>query len=130
MSTAALRAQQQYREQAILSAGPARLLTMLYDRLLLDLDRGEAAQRAGDWQSANAELQHAQRIVTELSGSLTDGWSGSADLRAVYGFLTTTLIGANVGRDPERTRTCRDLVAPLRDAWHAAAEAAVVGPAA
>lgn len=121
---AALRAQQRYREETILSASPSRLVTLLFDRLLLDVDRGEAAQRSGDWESANTQLQHAQRILVELSGSLSDDWSGSASLRAVYDYITRTLIGANIGRDPERTRECRDLIAPLRDAWHTAAEAA------
>ena len=41
-------------------------------------------------------------------------------------YLTRTLIGANIGRDPERTRECRDIIAPLRDAWHQAAEAMAV----
>lgn len=130
---AALRAQQRYREDAILSATPERLLTMLYDRLLLDIDRGEAAQRSGDWESANAQLQHAQAIVAELRSSLTDGWDGTAGLRALYAFVAETLIGANIGRDPERTHTARELVAPLRDAWHAAADslsAAAARPAA
>lgn len=120
---AALKAQQRYRELAIQSAGPERLLTMLYDRLLLDIERGEAAQRAGDWAEANTQLQHAQSIVAELTSSLTDTWDGSAGLRALYTFLTQTLIGANIGRDPERTRVCAELVAPLREAWHGAAEA-------
>ena len=119
---AALKAEQRYRELAILSAGPERLLTMLYDRLLLDIERGEAAQRAGDWTEANTQLQHAQSIIAELTSSLTDTWDGSAGLRALYTFLTQTLIGANIGRDPERTRVCAELVAPLREAWHTAAE--------
>lgn len=118
---AALRAQQRYREDAVLSAPPERLVTMLYDRLLLDIERGETAQRGGDWSEANAQLQHAQAIVSELSSSLGDDWSGSAGLRSLYLFLSQTLIGANIGRDPERTRACRDIVAPLRDAWHEAA---------
>lgn len=119
---AALRAQQRYREDAILSASPPRLLTMLFDRLLLDVDRAEAAQLASDWQTAGTELQHAQRIVAELHGSLTDDWEGSTGLRALYTYLSRTLIGANIGRDVERTRECRALIAPLRDAWHAAAD--------
>lgn len=118
----ALRAQQRYREEAILSASPGRLLTMLYDRLVLDIERGEAAQRRGDREAANTELQHAQRIVTELAGSLSAEWEGSAGLRALYGYLTRELIGANIARDPDRTRGCLDIVLPLRDAWHAAAE--------
>ncbi len=66
---AALRAQQRYREDAILSAPPERLVTMLYDRLLLDIERAETAQRAADWAEANTQLQHAQAIVAELSSS-------------------------------------------------------------
>ncbi|WP_354003009.1 flagellar export chaperone FliS [Microbacterium elymi] len=82
---AALRAQQRYRDDAVLSAPPERLVTMLYDRLLLDIERGEAAQRAGDWAAASTHLQHAQAIVAELSGSLTDAWDGSDGLaRAVH----------------------------------------------
>lgn len=118
---AALRAQARYREDAILSATPERLVTMLYDRLLLDIERGETAQRAGEWGEANTQLQHAQAIVSELSVSLSDEWNGAAGLRSIYGFLSQTLIGANVGRDPDRTRACADIVAPLREAWHEAA---------
>ncbi|WP_193598162.1 flagellar export chaperone FliS [Microbacterium sp. YJN-G] len=127
---AAMKAQQRYKEQAILSAGPERLLTMLYDRMLIDIERGEAAQRRGDWTEANSQLQHAQAIIAELQSSLTDAWDGSAQLRSVYVFLTETLIGANIGRDPERTRACAELVAPLREAWHAAADSLSAEPAA
>ena len=93
---------------------------MLYDRLLLDIDRGEAALRRGDGADANRQLQHAQAIVAELSATLTDAWSGSQGLRDIYAFLTRTLIAANVDRDPQQAHACRELVAPLRDAWHAA----------
>lgn len=127
-ANAALRAQQRYRDDAVLSATPERLLTMLYDRLLLDIQRGEAAQRSGEWAEANTQLQHAQAIVAELTSSLSNDWAGSAGLRALYAFLTQTLIGANIARDPERTHSCQELVAPLRDAWHdAAAAVAEVG---
>lgn len=118
-----IKAQQRYREEAIQSASPERLVTMLYDRLLLDIDRGIAAQERGDWQAANEQLQHAQKIVTELSTSLSSDWAGAADLRALYDYVTRTLVGANVARDVNRTRECRDLIAPLRDAWHEAAGA-------
>ncbi len=124
---AALRAQQRYREEAILSASPQRLVTMLYDRLVLDVERAEAAQRTGDWESANAALQHAQQIVAELTGSLAPDWEGSASLRSIYGYLTRTLIGANIGRDAERTRECLEILVPLRDAWHEAADMMAVG---
>ena len=42
----------QYLADSVLSAPPARLLTMLYDRLLLDLGRAETAQQAANWPVA------------------------------------------------------------------------------
>ncbi|MFK0400979.1 flagellar export chaperone FliS [Microbacterium sp. NPDC090225] len=115
------RAKQQYLEQQVASASPERLLTLLYDRLLVDVDRAGAAQAAEDWVAAGTHLTHAQQIVAELSGSLTDAWDGSADLRAVYTYVTGRLIAANIGHDRAATAECRELVAPLREAWHQAA---------
>ena len=74
----------EYARNAVLSATPARLLTMLYDRLLLDLSRAEAAQQAGNWQVASEQLIHAQAIIAELSGSLkVQDWEGGASRGAV-----------------------------------------------
>ena len=121
-STAALaRAKQQYLEQQVASASPERLVTLLYDRLLVDIDRAAAAQDASEWTAAGTHLTHAQSIVAELNGSLTDVWDGAEQLRGIYTYLTTRLIAANVSRDRAATTECRELVAPLRDAWHHAA---------
>ncbi|WP_091234034.1 flagellar export chaperone FliS [Microbacterium sp. 3J1] len=123
------RAKQQYLEQQVASASPERLLTLLYDRLLVDIDRAASAQDAEDWVAAGTHLTHAQWIVSELNGSLTDAWDGSDELRGVYVYLTGRLITANVSRDRGATAECRELVAPLRDAWHAAAELSVADTA-
>lgn len=123
MSTAAYAAQRaRFLDDSVATATPARLLTMLYDRLVLDLARAEAAQRADEWETASQQLLHAQEIVLELASSLrTDEWEGGPPLLALYGFLHSQLVLANVAREPERTRKCGLLVEPLRDAWHAAA---------
>lgn len=107
---------------SVMTASPARLLTMLYDRLVLDLDRAEQAQRRGDRSTAHVQLLHAQDIVHELASSLRhDGWDGAAGLSAIYNFLHTELVRANVSNDAAVTAACRVLVEPLRDAWQAAA---------
>jgi flagellar secretion chaperone FliS len=112
----------QYNRDAILSATPARLLTMLYDRLLLDLSRAERAQQSENWAVASENLIHAQAIVAELSSSLKlDAWDGARGLFEVYTFVSTALVEANIRRDVERTRSCITLLEPLRDAWHQAA---------
>lgn len=114
----------QYGDDAVLNATPVQLLTMLYDRLLLDLHRAEAAQQAEDWTGATENLLHAQAIVTELSVTLkTDVWEGADGLMALYTYISTTLINANVRREVEHTRECIALLEPLRAAWHEAAGA-------
>ncbi|WEK59966.1 MAG: flagellar export chaperone FliS [Candidatus Microbacterium colombiense] len=129
--TSLARAKQQYLEQQVASASPERLLTMLYDRLLVDIDRAAAAQDSSDWTAAGAHLTHAQQIVAELHGSLTDVWDGAGDLRALYTYLTGRLIDANIARDRAATGECRELVVPLREAWHqAAATTAAAAPTA
>lgn len=127
--TSLARAKEQYLEQKVGSASPAQLVTMLYDRLLVDVDRAAAAQDAGDHAAAGPHLTHAQRIVAELHGSLSDAWDGADDLRSIYTFLTGRLIAAHIQRDRAITAECRDIVAPLRDAWHQAAATTTTGTA-
>jgi flagellar secretion chaperone FliS len=113
----------QYVREAVLSATPTRLLTMLYDRLLLDLNRAEAAQEQQNWGSASEQLLHAQAILSELTSSLNvELWDGAEGLRALYTYVTTALIAANTRKDVARTREAIALLDPLRAAWHEAAE--------
>ena len=109
-------------DDSVSTASPERLLTMLYDRLLLDLTRAESAQVSGDRATANQNLTHAQDIVLELASSLrVDVWEGAANLSAIYGFLHSELVRAHVSGDPQRIAACRGLVEPLAEAWRAAA---------
>jgi flagellar secretion chaperone FliS len=121
----------QYNRDAILSATPVRLLTMLYDRLLLDLNRAEAAQGSQNWQVASENLLHAQAIVAELTSSLkVDAWDGGQGLLGLYTYVSNALVAANVRRDVERTRECITLLEPLRTAWYEAAGEISTQPAA
>jgi flagellar protein FliS len=111
-----------YNRDSVMSASPARLLTMLYDRLLLDLQRAETAQVASTWDTASTHLLHAQEIVAHLMATLKpELWDGGPGLLALYQFVTKSLQGANIYRDVQRTRECIALLEPLRQAWHQAA---------
>ena len=110
-----------YAADSVGTASPARLLTMLYDRLVRDLNVAEAAIVAGDGQTAHNELVHAQAIIEELAASLdVDAWEGAPGLAALYEFVHAELVAANVAKDAGRVATCARLVEPLRDAWHQA----------
>ena len=83
MSTASLRSR--YLGDSVATASPQRILVMLYDRLVLDLTRGEQAMLEGNRQEANAQLIHAKEIILELRTSLkTDVWDGAPGLPQLY----------------------------------------------
>lgn len=120
MSTASLRSR--YLGDSVATASPQRILVMLYDRLVLDLERAEKALDAGDRAEATAQIQHAQDIVFELRESLkVDAWEGGPRLAALYSWMITELVQAGVKRDRNRVSACRQIAEPLRDAWRQAA---------
>lgn len=117
-----------YLQDSVNTASPAKLLLMLYDRLVLDLMQAEQALRDGEREEAHDKIVHAEEIVIELRTSLdVDAWSGAPALANLYAWMLTELIGANIGRDAERVAAVRGLVEPLRDTWREAAAAAVAG---
>ncbi|GIF06082.1 flagellar export chaperone FliS [Actinoplanes siamensis] len=117
-----------YLQDSINTASPAKLLTMLYDRLILDLTHGEDALVKGDLATANDKLNHAQEIILELRVTLdVNAWEGAPGLANLYGYLLSELIGANIAKSPERVAVCRQLLEPLRDAWREAAVASAAG---
>jgi flagellar secretion chaperone FliS len=112
-----------YNQDAVLLASPARLLTMLCDRMILELQRGEAAQAEQDWVRASKHLVHAQAIINELASSLkVDEWDGGPGLFSLYMFAFKRTVDANIGRDIEATREVISLLDPIRQTWHDAAD--------
>ena len=57
----------EYREADVMSATPERLVVLLYDRMIRDLETSIAAQREGDVVLAVDRVHHSQLIVTELA---------------------------------------------------------------
>lgn len=97
---------------------PARLLVMLYDRLIRDLDDAADSIRTGDRPSASFALLHAQEIVTELETALDpDAWDAAAELSSIYMYLQARLVRANVHQDLQAIHDCRVATDPLREAW-------------
>jgi flagellar protein FliS len=128
--SAAASVRARYFSDGVSTASPQQLLVMLYDRLALDLERGQAALESGDRQTASDQLKHAQDIVIELRASLdVDAWEGGPRLAGIYAWLLTELIQANVKGDLRRVADCRKIVEPLRDAWREAAASLAAGTA-
>jgi flagellar protein FliS len=101
---------------------PERLITMLYDRLARDLVSAEAAIERSDRQVAHEVLLHAQEIVFELLSALDlDAWDGATELARLYSWMLRQLVEANTEQDASKVKHVRNLVEPLCEAWHVAA---------
>jgi flagellar protein FliS len=119
---------QNYVNQSVATASPERLLIMLLDRLVLDVQRAIQSQEAGEHAAASPQLLHAQEIVLELRSSLKmDVWDGAAQLASIYDWLYRELIKANVSRDVEVTKDCLKVIEPLVETWREAALLSVAG---
>lgn len=112
-----------YMDASVATASPARLLVMLYERLVLDITRARDFQRAGNITDAHLQLVHAQDIVLELHASLkVDAeWEGGAGLASLYDYLHRQLVRANVSKDQAITESCLTLATDLCGVWREAA---------
>ncbi|MBW8827205.1 MAG: flagellar export chaperone FliS [Acidobacteria bacterium] len=121
MSTPARLMRDRYKTDNVGTANPAKLITMMYDRMVVDLEYGIAAIERGDREECNHQIQHAQAILMELLGALDqEAWSGGPALAGIYVFLTNELLTANLHQDVAKVRSCLDLLTPLQDAWQQA----------
>lgn len=111
-----------YMSNSVGTANPQRLLVMLYDRLLLDVQRALTAQQAEDYAAAHPHLVHAQDIIVELRSTLkVDAWEGAPSLAALYDWLHVQLVQANVKRNAKLTAECLPVIESLVKTWHEAA---------
>ena len=81
--TTAAQLRNRYAQDTVSTASPAKLLTMLYDRLSRDLLNAEQAAVVKDVAGTHTNLVHAQEIITELAATLDiKVWAGGEQLLA------------------------------------------------
>lgn len=111
-----------YQTDAVTTAGPERLVLMLFDGAIAAVasaerhlsDPTEAAPEA-----AHRSLTKAQDIVLELQMSLDHDAGGAiaASLDALYGYCLDQLVGANLAKDAAPLRPVTQVLGELREAW-------------
>ncbi len=106
-----------------------RLVVLLYDRLLRDLDDAAAAIDTAAVGAAHDALAHAQDIVAELHSALDPAsWDGADAMGEVYTWLADLLCRANMKKSVPLVQEARTIVAPLRDTWAEACRALQANP--
>ena len=111
-----------YRQSAVLTASPGRLVVMLYDGARRFLHQASVALRDGDIEASHAKLRRAEAIINHLRDTLDlEQGEVASRLQAIYLFCNRQLNEARVKRDPEKIEQVRTLLGELREAWAAIA---------
>ena len=108
-----------YKESAVLTAPPERLVLMLYDGIHRFLFQATVAMRDGNPLLTNNKLQRAEAIIDELIATLDHSQGGDiADrLNAIYLYSRRTLGEARMEKSPAKIEHVQGLIKELRDAW-------------
>lgn len=107
-----------YKESAVLTAPPERLVLMLYDGIHRFLFQATVAMRASDPIMTNAKLQRAEAIIDELIATLDHSAGDIADrLNAIYLYARRSLGEARIEKSPEKIEHVQGLIGELREAW-------------
>jgi|SRR3982074_3787964 flagellar protein FliS len=107
-----------YRESAVLSASPERLIVMLYDGARRFLNQASVAMREGQVELSHLKLRRAEDILQHLRDTLDlDQGEIALRLQAIYLFCQRHLRQARLDRDPAKIEQVSSLLSGLRDAW-------------
>ena len=107
-----------YKESAVLTAPPERLVLMLYDGIHRFLFQATVAMRDNNLRLVNTKLQRAEAIIDELIATLDHSHGDIADrLNAIYLYSRRSLGEARLEKSPEKIEHVQGLIRELRDAW-------------
>ncbi|NLV17854.1 MAG: flagellar export chaperone FliS [Syntrophomonadaceae bacterium] len=109
-----------YKNTAIETANPGKLLLLLYDAAIRNLDEAVISIGNKDLGAAHHRLIKSQDIVLEFICTLNMDYEVSHRLKELYDYMYRRLVEANVKKDAEIIEEVRGLLGELRDTWREA----------
>lgn len=113
-----------YMTQQVMTASPAKLVFMLYERAIGSLHEAVSAIESGDVQARWRANNRAIEIVSHLWATLNTDQGGeiAANLERMFPFILRQLTQVDVKNDPAPAEEVITLLEPLRDAWREIAQ--------
>ena len=106
-----------YRNSAVQTASPAKLLIMLYDGAIRFINAGIEGISVADYQKANTNLGKAQSIISELSATLDRSMPISSNLEALYEYITHLLMKSNIDKNESPAKEALGYLKEMRETW-------------
>lgn len=119
-----------YRETKVKTAGQGRLIVMLYDEAIkqIDLAADDLKEGVRRYDAVNTALVRAQEVVAELMSSLNFERGGeiARNLFSLYTYFNSQLLEANLRKDAAPLAPVRVFLSELRSAWEEISKTAPV----
>lgn len=114
-----------YREVEVLSAPPGRQVVMLFDHLIVQLQRTRIAIEKNDIVLRTQSIGKARAIVSELLGTLDfeNGGGIAVHLSSLYTFFLEQMVDVGMRNDTELLGRLTFIATELRDGFQGAAAA-------
>ncbi|GGC23395.1 flagellar export chaperone FliS [Pseudoduganella buxea] len=117
-------------ETGIAAASPHKLITMLYDGAIVAILNGMTQMKAGNIEEKGKALSKAIQILDNgLRASLDREAGGeiARNLDALYEYMSSRLLTANLQNDPAILQEVHGLLVDLRDTWQQIGDAPAGG---
>lgn len=112
-------AAQVYRNVAVETAHPLKLVIMAYHGAVTALDRAVSALEQKDYRLKSEEIQKAVALVSELLAALDMERGGqiAKAFSSLYSYFLKRLLEADVRKDIKALKEVRSHLAQLQEAW-------------
>lgn len=110
----------QYKENSIYTASPEELTFMLYNGLVKFLMQAQMAMNEKNIEKANNCMIKAQNIINEFRCTLDMKYDISKQLDAIYEYMNSRLLDANIKKDVEIIEEVLGYARELRNTWEQA----------
>ncbi|HHV65634.1 MAG TPA: flagellar export chaperone FliS [Peptococcaceae bacterium] len=118
-----------YKQTAVETASPEKLIIMLYAGAIKFLRQAEKALEEKRYEDAHHFLVRVGDIITELSLSLNmeEGGTIALNLRELYTFYLGEVVKANVKKDAAYLKPVLDFFETFKEVWVETAKLAKMG---
>lgn len=113
-----------YREMEIHAASPHKLVVIVFEQLVVNLERARIAMERNDLELRVTALRRSREIVTELLGTLDfeKGGAIATELADLYQYMLYELVDVGTRGDLYTMRKLVNIATLLRDGFVGAAE--------